>query len=96
MDSPGRQAEPPGDALIALESRCARVADAVCDGRTQVVFGVKPDADLMFVDEGPSRTNGRPFVGAAGKLLAELSVDRSDPRRRLYSKRGQVPSSRQS
>jgi DNA polymerase len=44
--------------------------------RTQVVFGVgRPDADLMFVGEGPGAEEdrqGEPFVGRAGKLLTQL------------------------
>jgi DNA polymerase len=40
------------------------------------VFGVgNPDADLLFVGEGPGfheDKQGEPFVGAAGKLLTEL------------------------
>jgi uracil-DNA glycosylase len=44
--------------------------------RTQVVFGVgRPDADLMFVGEGPGADEdrtGEPFVGRAGKLLTSL------------------------
>ena len=45
-------------------------------GRTQVVFGVgAPDADLLFVGEGPGREEdlaGEPFVGRSGKLLDRL------------------------
>jgi DNA polymerase len=45
-------------------------------GRTQIVFGVgNPDADLMFVGEGPGRDEdlqGEPFVGRAGQLLTEI------------------------
>lgn len=44
--------------------------------RTQVVFGVgDPNADLMFVGEGPGFNEdrqGEPFVGQAGRLLTEL------------------------
>ena len=44
--------------------------------RTQVVFGVgDPQADLMFVGEGPGEQedlSGEPFVGRAGKLLTSL------------------------
>lgn len=47
-------------------------------GRTQVVFGVgNPDADLMFVGEGPGRDEdlaGEPFVGRSGKLLDKLMI----------------------
>jgi DNA polymerase len=55
-------------------------------GRTQVVYGVgNPDADLMFIGEGPGfheDRQGEPFVGAAGQLLnrmlAEIQIPRSD------------------
>ena len=44
--------------------------------RTQVVFGVgRPDADLLFVGEGPGEQEdlqGEPFVGRAGQLLTQL------------------------
>ena len=55
-------------------------------GRTQVVFGVgNPEADLMFVGEGPGREEdlqGEPFVGRSGKLLdtlmrQEIGIDRT-------------------
>ena len=45
-------------------------------GRTQVVFADgSPDADLMFIGEGPGYhedKQGIPFVGAAGQLLNTL------------------------
>jgi DNA polymerase len=45
-------------------------------GRTQVVFADgSPDADLMFIGEGPGYhedQQGLPFVGAAGQLLNTL------------------------
>lgn len=45
-------------------------------GRSQVVFGSgAPDADLMFVGEGPGANEdqqGLPFVGRSGKLLTQL------------------------
>jgi uracil-DNA glycosylase family 4 len=44
--------------------------------RTNVVFGVgDPQADLMFVGEGPGEQEdlrGEPFVGRAGQLLTRL------------------------
>jgi DNA polymerase len=65
------------EALHALQESlrgCDRCG--LCAGRTQVVFGVgNPDADLLFVGEGPGfheDKQGEPFVGAAGKLLTEL------------------------
>jgi uracil-DNA glycosylase family 4 len=52
-------------------SRCPLAA-----GRTQVVFGVgDPNAELMFVGEGPGREEdlkGEPFVGRSGQLLDKL------------------------
>jgi uracil-DNA glycosylase len=64
-------------AMRALEESvrdCNRCG--LCGGRTQVVFGVgSPEAELMFVGEGPGYhedRQGEPFVGAAGKLLTEL------------------------
>ncbi len=58
----------------------------LANGRTQVVFGVgNPNADLMFVGEGPGYhedRQGEPFVGAAGQLLnrmlAEIGLRRED------------------
>jgi uracil-DNA glycosylase len=54
--------------------------------RTNVVFGSgNADADLMFVGEAPGfheDQQGKPFVGAAGKLLdkllAEIGMERED------------------
>ena len=51
----------------------------LADGRTQVVFGVgDPDADLMFVGEGPGHQEdlqGEPFVGRSGQLLDRLVLE---------------------
>ena len=48
----------------------------LCQGRTNIVFGVgNPDADVMFVGEGPGRDEdlqGEPFVGRAGQLLTDI------------------------
>ncbi len=45
-------------------------------GRTKLVFGVgNPDADIMFVGEGPGAdedAQGEPFVGRAGQLLNNM------------------------
>jgi DNA polymerase len=61
-------------ALAASLRDCSRCG--LSGGRTQVVFGVgSPEADLMFVGEGPGfheDRQGEPFVGQAGKLLTEL------------------------
>ena len=48
----------------------------LAEGRTQVVFGVgSPQAELLFIGEGPGREEdlaGEPFVGRSGKLLDRL------------------------
>ncbi len=45
-------------------------------GRTHLVFGEgDPDADILLVGEAPGAkedTEGRPFVGASGKLLDQM------------------------
>ncbi len=45
-------------------------------GRKNVVFGEgNPDADLVFIGEGPGKNEdeqGQPFVGRAGKLLNHI------------------------
>jgi uracil-DNA glycosylase len=45
-------------------------------GRTNLVFGVgSPEADVMFVGEGPGADEdeqGEPFVGRAGQLLTQI------------------------
>lgn len=45
-------------------------------GRTRIVYGVgNPDADVLFVGEGPGRDEdlqGEPFVGRAGQLLTDI------------------------
>lgn len=45
-------------------------------GRTKVVFGEgNPEADIVFVGEGPGENEdktGRPFVGRAGQLLDKM------------------------
>jgi DNA polymerase len=55
-------------------STCTRCR--LAETRTQVVYGVgDPNADLMFIGEGPGfheDKQGVPFVGAAGQLLNRL------------------------
>ena len=57
-------------------------------GRTQVVFGVgNPEADLMFVGEGPGADEdlqGEPFVGAAGQLLTKIIEAMGLTRQQVY------------
>lgn len=81
---PGTQIDPRFEALRSEALGCTRCG--LCEGRTQVVFGMgDPNADLMFVGEGPGAEEdrqGQPFVGRSGKLLdrlmqEEMGLDRS-------------------
>lgn len=73
-------AEPGVEQATTLEALIAHIGDCqrcqLCGGRTNLVFGVgDPQADLMFVGEGPGRDEdlqGEPFVGRAGQLLTEI------------------------
>jgi DNA polymerase len=71
----------------ALEaSTCTRCR--LAQGRTQVVYGVgNPNADLMFIGEGPGYhedKQGEPFVGAAGQLLNRMLAEIEIPREDVY------------
>jgi len=48
----------------------------LCEGRRRIVFGDgNPDADIMFIGEGPGEQEdlrGLPFVGRAGELLTQM------------------------
>lgn len=65
---------------VSLEGLRAALGDCdrckLCAGRTNIVFGVgNPQADLMFVGEGPGAdedAQGIPFVGKAGRLLTDI------------------------
>jgi uracil-DNA glycosylase len=78
--SPPSAGHPANAAGATLAEVAASAHDcALCKlstGRRQVVFGVgNPEADLMFVGEGPGEQEdiqGEPFVGRAGKLLSQL------------------------
>jgi uracil-DNA glycosylase family 4 len=60
----------------------------LAEGRTQVVFGAgDPDADLMFIGEGPGfheDKQGEPFVGAAGQLLNRMLGEIGLTREQVY------------
>lgn len=65
------------DLLARLETKASScVACELSQGRNQVVFGAgDPDADLMFIGEGPGAEEDRqglPFVGPAGELLTKI------------------------
>jgi len=69
------------DAVAQLTAIREDIGDCVrcklCNlGRTQIVFGAgNPNADLMFVGEGPGRDEdiqGFPFVGRSGQKLTQI------------------------
>ena len=64
------------DELAAVAAGCTLCP--LAGGRTTVVFGTgDPDADLMFVGEGPGAEEdkqGLPFVGRSGNLLDKLLI----------------------
>jgi uracil-DNA glycosylase family 4 len=80
------------DAVRALEElrreveTCSRCV--LAETRTRAVFGEgDPGAELMFVGEAPGYhedQQGRPFVGAAGKLLEELLASIGLTRQQVY------------
>ena len=63
--------------LRVTASTCTKCP--LAEGRTQVVFGVgSPQAELLFIGEGPGREEdlaGEPFVGRSGKLLDRLMAE---------------------
>ena len=72
--------------LLELKNKCSGCRDCpLCETRTNLVFGVgNPDAEVMFIGEGPGEQEdlqGEPFVGRAGKLLDDMlkmiDLDRS-------------------
>lgn len=85
-------ASPAADIAEALRAIAGEIA--VCtecrlaQGRTNAVPGEgAPDADVMFIGEGPGYyedQQGRPFVGAAGKFLDELLASIGWARKDVY------------
>ena len=62
------------DELQGVCMECTKCG--LCETRHNVVFGVgNPNADILFVGEGPGEQEdlkGEPFVGPAGKLLDDM------------------------
>ena len=60
----------------------------LCKSRKNVVFGEgAPNADLMFIGEGPGYDEdqqGRPFVGKAGELLTKMISAMQFTREQVY------------
>jgi len=71
---------PDGGSVAGLRAIREDIGDCrrckLCEKRTQIVFGVgNPNAELMFVGEGPGEDEdrkGEPFVGRAGQLLTDI------------------------
>ena len=67
-------AAPTLEAVRAVLGDCKRCR--LAEDRTQIVFGDgNPDADLLFIGEGPGEQEDRqgiPFVGRAGELLTSM------------------------
>lgn len=65
------------DNFAELEIQCKQCQKCgLFETRTNVVFGVgTPDAEVMFIGEGPGQNEdeqGEPFVGRGGKLLDKM------------------------
>ncbi|MDQ2961086.1 MAG: uracil-DNA glycosylase [Candidatus Dormibacteraeota bacterium] len=80
---------PTTEELLEIHGRIrACTSCRLCETRTQAVPGYGPvEARIMAVGEGPGEKEdreGRPFVGAAGKLLTELVESIGLTRRDLY------------
>ncbi len=73
-------------ALNQLASSCTNCP--LCEQRTNVVFGDgNPNADLMFIGEGPGYhedMQGIPFVGDAGNLLTKMITAMQYSRTEVY------------
>jgi DNA polymerase len=75
VEAPSEWGDRPSlDAIRQALGECTRCR--LCEGRSQIVFGDgNPQADLMFVGEGPGAEEDRrglPFVGRAGELLTAM------------------------
>ncbi len=82
----------PPEGISAFEQIKAEVANCTkCplhEGRTNTVFGDgDPNADLMFIGEGPGKDEDRqglPFVGRAGQLLTRMINAMQFQRKEVY------------
>ncbi len=74
VEAPTWGERPTLDEVRAELGDCRRCG--LCEGRNSIVFGDgNPEADLMFVGEGPGEQEDRqglPFVGRAGELLTQM------------------------
>jgi DNA polymerase len=74
---PSRQRTEKLEQMRAEAVQCVKCR--LCEGRTHVVFGEgSPNADILFVGEGPGAEEdrlARPFVGRSGKLLDQMMTE---------------------
>jgi len=74
------------EAVAGIIRGCRRCP--LCEGRTHTVPGEgNPQATLMCIGEGPGANEdaqGRPFVGAAGKLLDQILAAIECPRETVF------------
>ncbi|MCS7236035.1 MAG: uracil-DNA glycosylase [Armatimonadota bacterium] len=86
MSSSVREASAALEAIAREIRSCTRCP--LHEGRTHAVPGEgPPDAPLLFVGEGPGAEEdqqGRPFVGAAGRLLDRLLASIRVPREKVF------------
>lgn len=86
------QAVPDGDSAERLAALAERASTCtlcrLSEGRKSVVFGTgDPNADLMFIGEGPGAEEDRqglPFVGPAGELLNKIIAAVGMRREQVY------------
>ena len=86
IDPDSERQEATLDSLRQALAGCQRCA--LAKGRHSIVFGVgNPQAELMFIGEGPGRDEdlqGEPFVGPAGMLLDRMIVAMGRRRSDVY------------
>ncbi len=86
----GKDRDSKAEALRLMDEREVRGCTKceLCHSRTQTVFGEgDPDAEVMFIGEGPGQQEdeqGRPFVGRAGQLLDKMIAAMGYQRREVY------------
>ncbi len=82
----------PGNETGGMKALRDKIGDCrrckLSENRNNIVFGEgPPDADIMFIGEGPGKDEdlqARPFVGDAGKLLTNLIVKLGLKREDVY------------
>ena len=82
----------PGNKTDGMKALRDKIGDCkrckLSEKRNNIVFGEgSPDADIMFIGEGPGKDEdlqARPFVGDAGKLLTNLIVKLGLKREDVY------------